>query len=93
MYTTERTGLEKLIWQNVTGQLRAFVEDMFHEYNVDLYLCTSVHTCTAVSLRAPEMISLARRSNLHITADTTGLKRSHRTEPAFTLGYCMWCPY
>ena len=38
MYSSLNPGSNNLIWPNATGNLRAFVEDLFHEYNVDLYL-------------------------------------------------------
>lgn len=37
MYSAAKTGLTSIIWPNATGHLRAFVEDLFHEYNVDIY--------------------------------------------------------
>ena len=43
LYTASKKGLSSIIWPNTTGHLRAFVEDLFHKYNVDLYLCGHVH--------------------------------------------------
>jgi hypothetical protein len=43
LYTSAKTDLSDLIWYNATGQLRGFVEDLFHKYDVDLWLCGHVH--------------------------------------------------
>lgn len=43
LYTASKPGLSSIIWPNTTGHLRAAVEDMFHQYNVDIYLCGHVH--------------------------------------------------
>lgn len=45
LYTASKASLSSIIWPNTTGHLRAFVEDLFHQYNVDIYLCGHVHAC------------------------------------------------
>ena len=43
MYSTAAQTLDNLIWVNATLHLRQQVEDMFHTYGVDLYLCGCVN--------------------------------------------------
>ena len=56
LYTASKKGLSSIIWPNTMGRLRAFVEDLFHEYNVDLYLCGHVHAVRSRRGRSPRCI-------------------------------------
>ena len=49
MYSASNPGSNSIIWPNATGRVRAFVEDLFHQYDVDLYLCGHVHAVSAIS--------------------------------------------
>lgn len=48
MYSASNPGSNNIIWPNATGRVRAFVEDLFHQYDVDLYLCGHVHAVSRV---------------------------------------------
>jgi hypothetical protein len=43
MYSSQKQGIDKLIWNNATGILRRAIEDLLYDAHADLYISGHVH--------------------------------------------------